>query len=356
MAVAPNYFGETALHIAARFGNCATCSVLVEAGAPFEQYDDNGLLPLHVAALTEVVTVTFARRPLDAYKGTIAEQLLLAGADTWARTYNRDLKRPFELADGGFYTCYSTRNGVPITRCKGPGYFPGTTGTALDENPTVYTTLSDVPLTRDRLCGMRTDTHQRNDLMYNYLKDATTPGTAVFDKARAAEIEWRPGSAMFAASNAQNRNSDVIGQGNQGDTSEKYINELFQRRRGLSGVVDASRPSPMEMEAIFARGREEDNARLRFVIFDLRSKVSLLESELVTSQCELKQSQNRLKESDALFKESEEELSVACDEVDALLAENAELQISLSTANRSSASVVSPAPVVRTTDRRSTPG
>ena len=46
---------ETALHIAARKGYRNTCAVLIAAGAPLEQYDGSGLLPLHVVALTEVL-------------------------------------------------------------------------------------------------------------------------------------------------------------------------------------------------------------------------------------------------------------------------------------------------------------
>ena len=58
---------------------------------------------MHVAALTEVFG-SFAD-----YQGSIAEQLLLAGANPWTETFNLDMKRPAELADGGFenrVSCY----------------------------------------------------------------------------------------------------------------------------------------------------------------------------------------------------------------------------------------------------------
>ena len=108
----PGCFGETLLHLAVRGGHRRTCAVLVEAGAPLEQFGDLGFQPLHVAALTEVVSPLNRNNAANSayplmFDDSIAQLLIHAGANPWSRSFNRDRALPFELANNGFAFDYS---------------------------------------------------------------------------------------------------------------------------------------------------------------------------------------------------------------------------------------------------------
>ena len=93
--------------------------MLVEVGAPLEQFDDLGFQPLHVTALTEVVSppnrndAANSAYPLM-FDDSIAQLLIHSGANPWSRSFNRDHASPFELANNGFAFDYSQwrTNGV----------------------------------------------------------------------------------------------------------------------------------------------------------------------------------------------------------------------------------------------------
>ena len=294
---APGCFGESALHLAVRNGHRATCAVLITAGAPLEQFDDLGLLPLHVAALTE------ERMPPFSVGSTIAEQLVHAGADPWARTFNRDLKRAYELAD----TDYSPGRDV--------GFDYQVYAEGLEEVP------GSSPL----------DTRQTDLNMFHYLRDVITPGTAAFREAHAAEVERMPPGdvEVFIEANARRKSSVSIEKELEGLLPPARIGigidmhnasncqrcalwpieyslfGMYVAGPRFSGVVDVGHPSPIEIMAVSARGREEDNRRFRHLGGKMSARIWDLEQELAASKSQL---------------------GASCDEVDRLKAENSSLR------------------------------
>ena len=278
-------------------GHRVTCAVFITAGAPLEQFDDLGLLPLHVAALTE------ERMPPFSVGSTIAEQLVHAGADPWARTFNRDLKRAYELAD----TDYSPGRDV--------GFDYQVYAEGLEEVP------GSSPL----------DTRQTDLNMFRYLRDVITPGTAAFREAHAAEVERMPPGdvEVFIEANARRKSSVSIEKELEGllpparigigidmhNSSncqrcalwpiEYSLFGMYVAGPRFSGVVDVGHPSPIEIMAVSARGREEDNRRFRHLGGKMSARIWDLEQELAASKSQL---------------------GASCDEVDRLKAENSSLR------------------------------
>lgn len=169
---------ETALHTAARKGHRSTCAVLIASGAPLAQYDDNGLLPLHVAALCEVLNT-------DAdFEGSIAQQLIHAGANPWALTFNRDQKKPFELANADWQRPGDPdgylRDDIGQRKCDlqgGSAYFPG----MHEAEPIPAPFQGRLSHTEARMCpALPTDSLQPNNKMHLHLKAVVTPNTEVF--------------------------------------------------------------------------------------------------------------------------------------------------------------------------------
>ena len=302
----PGCFGETPLHLAVRGGHRRTCAVLVEVGAPLEQFGDLGFQPLHVAALAEVVSppnrndAANSAYPL-VFADSIAQLLIHAGASPWSRSFNRDHALPFELANNGFAFDYSQwqTNGEPFYCSMAGGHFPG--------KKTHYRSISELDLESDfanvpGFADAPSDSLQRNDLMHTYLKEGITPGTAVFVKARAAESSQRPcfhrrkdfvkhsSSDLFTLNHAENANKAFQKGSAVYSRFPEQVRKMF-REDGLSAFEQwgntypteaAERlPSRIELNAVFASGRDHDYTRLKHLVAKLDRRVSELEAEAI---------------------------------------------------------------------------
>lgn len=340
--------GESPLHVAARAGHRNTAALLIASGAPLEQYDDHGLLPLHVAALTEIFE-SFAD-----FDGSIAEQLLLAGANPWARTFNPGTKRPAELADGGFdirVSCYHMAEVPPgeVFSLADSGA-PPERERAHDRQahrgagrPTAAQTqlLKAMEAAADST-KLKTDCLQTNNKMHLFLDAAVTPGTHVFKKAQQAECERTGTNSMYTETNANRQNSGQY-EGSASDlipSSQKStwnVSQFLQMRNiacvfktptRLDGVENSATPTLLERAAVHARGNEEDNFRLRTVVAKMEHQILDLQRALIESDADLLAGKEQV---DGF-------LSVViiiycyclyCDQVDELLLENSALRTEL---------------------------
>ena len=320
---APGCFGETALHLAVRGGFRNTVATLLAAGSPTEQYDTNGLLPLHVAALTEVVPLNalyphmkgdfdWGKVTIAALNGSVVEQLLCAGADPWARTFNRDMKLPWELADNGFYIDFptSTRTQLKIKETGG-GYQPGGSNFYYE-----HLVNHELGYIAERAI-LPTDSRQTNDVVKEYLKHATQPGTAVFEHLRAIEAQRFQGDeTIYNERNAGLKNKDrewlAVAKEDEawlvGDPYRARWLALFRVRAKLEGIGDVDNPTQIEMDAVLARGRAEDMRRMRFTITDLSNTVNSLSFDLEQTR--------------RSFDKSHRDLLSACGTIDELTTEN----------------------------------
>ena len=120
--------------------------------------------------------------------------------------------------------------------------------------------------------------------MHKYLKDAITPGTAVFIKARAAESEQRP--CFYRLSSSDSSSSDLFTDGHAKNADfaafqmghavlfrfPERIRKLFHEKEisafELWGNTYPSAPAErlptrIELDAVFATGRDHDYTRLK---------------------------------------------------------------------------------------------
>ena len=351
----PGCFGETPLHLAVRGGHRVTCAVLIEMGSPLEQFNDLGFQPLHVAALTEVVAPPNSNDAGSIYPSmfcdSIAQLLIHSGASPWTRTFNRDCALPFELAQNGLAFDYTQwrANGEPVYRQAPRGYFPGAKShyrsiSELD----LESAFSNVPGFADA----PSDSQQRNDLMHNYLKDVITPGTAVFIKARAAESEQRPCFYRSSSSKSSSRDLFTDGHAKNADFAAfqmgHAVSSRFPERVRKSFHDDeisafelwgntypsasAERlPTRVELDAVFASGRDHDYTRLKHLVAKLDGRVSKLHSRVAELEIEVCEANRRAKAAN-------NDVFTASDEIDCLLAENTELRLALESGVRSHAS------------------
>ena len=311
--------GETALHLAARAGHRQTCAVLIAAGAPLAQYDDTGLLPLHVAALCEVLAS-------DAdFEGSVAEQLLHAGADPWALTFNRDLKKPWELAHAdwqrrsdpcAFFGDAGARNG---DFQGSEAYSPGS-GAPL--RPSMSPTEAHVHP------EMSTDSLQSNNKMHLFLKAMVTPGTVPFCKAQTAESErlgLPPGRHVkFSKENADRENRgeyEVTGIAavSESEASRMQAHEWFSPSIATLKRVEKTPTAfdfgdrsiatelqewkeevkflhSVEAAAVRSRGLAEDLARMQLYIPKIESRVWDLEERLREAEQDLREAESTVEE------------------------------------------------------------
>ena len=284
-----------------------------------------------MAALTEVFH-SFAD-----FDGSIAEQLLHAGADPWAPTFTREAKRPAELADGGFDKTVSAyhMSEVPSPETIPPADLFSRQQDDIMEKSSGWkpSAAQSRPLkaaeSSQESVKLKTDCLQTNNKQHLFLNAAVTPGTHVWGKAQKAEHERTGFNLMYSDTNATRQNTGVT----KCDGTPRPIDDHWipnpnpfkwsqqkcttcgqtpfkgsQQRKTptrLDGVQNTGEPSFIERVAVFARGHEADNNRLRLIVQKMEFQIWEQEKSL---------------------NEAETDLRGAIDEVDHLLRENAELR------------------------------
>lgn len=313
--------GGTPLHFAVREGHRNTVALLIESGAPLEQYDDHGLLPLHIAALTEIF-MSFAD-----FDGSCAEQLLHAGANPWAVTFNEDMKRPAALADGGFddsVSCYHTADvpsqaSIALADSRLEKEPERRAGYRWQWKPTAAESARENEVfAAHKSTKLATDCLQRNNKMHLFLKAAVTPGTHVFIKAQQAELARLGHNHMYTESNATRQNrgqyegvSPLPANWTVSEFMElQKLKQVYPTPTRLDGVQNAGDPSPIERAAVSARGLEADNYRLRSVVEKMENQIWKLRNDLSEAEADLRGAMDQV---DELMKENSE-LRAACDD------------------------------------------
>ena len=253
---------------------------------------------------------------------------------------------PFELAQNGLAFDYTQwrANSEPSYRQAPRGYFPGAKAH--------YRSISE--LTGDLVSDFAnvpgfavapSDSLQRNDLMHNYMKDVIAPGTAVFIKARAAELEQRPcfGKSPVLYTDGHAKNADFaafqMGQAVSSRFPERiqklcHDNETsaFELWGNTYPSAPAERlPTRVELGAVFASGRNHDYTRLKHLVAKLDGRVRELDSRVSEHEAEVRDANRQAKATN-------DDVFTASDEIDCLLAENTELRLALESGVRSYAS------------------
>ena len=141
--------------------------------------------------------------------------------------------------------------------------------------------------------------------MHKCLKEAITPGTAVFVKARAAESSQRPcfhrrkdfvkhsSSDFFTLNHAKNANRAFPKGSAVYSRFPEQVRKMFRKDElsafeqwGNTYPTEAAErlPSRIELDAVFASGRDHDYTRLKHLVAKLDRRVSELEAEAIEAK------------------------------------------------------------------------
>ena len=164
----------------------------------------------------------------------------------------------------------------------------------------------------------------------------------MFIKARAAELEQRPCfrrlPVLFTDGHAKNADFAAFQMGHE--VSSRFperIRKLFLEKEisafELWGNTYPSAPAErlptrVELDAVFASGRDHDYTRLKHLVAKLDGRVSELDSRVSELEAEVLEANRRAKAAN-------DDAITTSDEIDCLLAENKELRLALESGVRS---------------------